>query len=116
MPDRPDRLGDLGAEFAALAEEPLAQRRGYSFERLTHRVFEAHGFEVERKPRSARPRETDIYVARDDEYLVETRYRKTPVGSDAIDDLRVRLNRTASHILGLYVSVGGFRQEAIQAV
>ncbi len=113
MTARPETFQELGAAFDALPGERNAAARGHAFERLALRMLEAHGYEVDRRPHTAAPRETDLFAARDDEYLVEARYRAKPAGSDAIDGLRARLERTASDVVGLYFSKSGFTAPAL---
>lgn len=104
-------------ELESLKRQTNAQARGYSFQKLIRRIFEAKHFRVVNEPGTARPRRSDLLATRGDErYLVEAKWRRGPANSSDIDSLFTRLDSTESSVTGLLVSYAGFTSEVIKRV
>jgi hypothetical protein len=107
--------GDLFEEYQALRSASPSER-GRALPHLLVRVFEWAGFQAKEHARAAMPRDTDLFLTYDDDYLLEAKWTSRRVDIDAVDELRCRLARTAGHVTGLFVSVAGFSAGAIRAV
>lgn len=85
-------------------------------EDIVGRLAEQAHFQVVRNPGTASPRQTDLHLAYGPErYLVECKWTSHPAGTGEIDDVRVRLRRTAPGATGVLVSMSGFTAEAAAA-
>src|ERR1700677_2543419 len=94
-----------------------AHHRGYKFQDLLRTLFNESRFEVDTNPATAKPRQSDLFASQDDkEYLIEAKWQKKKITSGDIDDLRVRLNRTPSGVVGCLFSMSDFTKNAIDAV
>jgi hypothetical protein len=108
---------DLEHGFDELLRDDDRQRRGYQFQKWLHDVLLRAGFEVHANPRTAKPRQTDIYARRSScDYLIEAKFRKAPVDVSDIDALRSRLGRTPGDVVGCLFSLSDYRSTAINAV
>lgn len=90
--------------------------RGRRFPQWVARAFEEAGYRVRESAGAARPRDTDILASREHDYLVECKWTKRPADVDALDSLRARLRRTSGHVIGVFVSMSGFTQGAVDLV
>ena len=87
------------------------------FEALIQRLFEYAHFRVTRNAGAARPRQTDLVASHGNEdFLIEAKWQNDRVDIDDLDSLRSRLGRTASHVVGIFVSISGFTKTAIEGV
>ncbi len=93
-----------------------ARDRGRGLPRLLSRFFERAGFDVKEGARAASPRDTDVFIAYDDNYLLEAKWTSRRSDIATIDGLRDRLRRCAPNVIGLAASVAGLTSGAIDAV
>lgn len=108
---------DLEHGFDDLLCDDDRQRRGYQFQKWLHEVLLRAGFEVHANPRTAKPRQTDIYARRGScDYLIEAKFRQAAVDVSDIDALRSRLGRTPGDVVGCLFSLSDYRSTAINAV
>lgn len=107
----------LAWEFAQLEQRDDPHGRGRAFEHLVEHVFQQAHFAVRRNPGAAAPRQTDLFASFEDyDYLIEVKWQQSPVDVADIDSLRSRLDRTPSHVIGVFVSMSGFTETALQVV
>jgi Holliday junction resolvase len=91
--------------------------RGREFETEIAGLFLACGFEVVPNAKSARPRQTDIFVRGDSfDLLVEAKNQRRKVDVGDIDDLRARLARVSPDIVGAIFTTTGLTKNAIEAI
>lgn len=96
---------------------PDPQSRGYAFQEFIAEVFRAVGFDVTPNAGTAQPRQTDLVARRGDEaYLIETKWENRRAGSDAVDALHSRLQRTSSELIGALFAYAGFSTGAVDVV
>jgi hypothetical protein len=104
-------------EYERLRDSTNPQRRGYELQALVARILGNSHFKVETKPRSARPRQTDLFASRGDTiYLIETKWRGKKADVDDIDSLYARLDAVPAHVIGLLVSYAGFTASVLDRV
>src|SRR5262245_13632555 len=107
----------LDEAFNAVARERNAQSRGWQFELLINRLLTESGFDPLLNPRSARPRQTDIFASHDgDDFLIEAKWVGHKIGSPEVDALRSRLGRTPAHVIGCILSMSEYAASAISEV
>lgn len=107
----------LAEAYRDLAGQANAHRRGRKFELLVADMFRAAHFHVTVNARAGRPRQTDLVATLGPEtYLVETKWETRRAGVSAIDDVRVRLQETHSHVIGVVIGVQGFTAMAVDRV
>lgn len=103
--------------FEQLETHPDAHVRGVRFEELIQRLFHRARYRIIRNPGAARPRQTDLFARRGaDNFLIETKWRKTPADVNDIDSMAARLYRMPSHVVGIFFSMAGFSDHAIEEV
>ena len=108
---------DLEHAFDELLDEEDRQQRGYQFQRWLRDVLLRSGFEVHANPRTARPRQTDLYARRDTrDYLIEAKWQRSKIDIADIDALRSRIDRTPSDVIGCIFSLADYSESAIEAV
>jgi hypothetical protein len=91
--------------------------RGPQLEALVKRLFLRAHFRVERNAGAAAPRQTDLAATNGaDNYLIETKWQRTPADVGDVDNVRIRLLETHSSMIGLLISVSGFSNTAITRV
>src|SRR5258708_7618447 len=111
------RRGTLLEDFEQLLKSDSPQKRGYSFETLLARFLRDNGFKVHQNAKAAKPRQTDMVAEDDGQFLlIETKWKKKNIGSDDIDDLRNRLERSLSDVVGCVFSFSDFSKPAIDEV
>lgn len=94
-----------------------AQKRGYSFQSLVSELLRNNGFNVYPNARTANPRQTDLVAKHDNQYfLIETKWKNDPLGSNDVDDLRTRLNRNHFDVIGCLFSMSDFSKPAVAEV
>jgi hypothetical protein len=101
--------------FRDLESHPNPQKRGQEFERLIQRLFRLSGYDAERNPAIARPRQTDL-LARygDDLFLLEAKWENDPSNISVIDGLHSRLIRAPRGTIGCCFSMTSFTRTAIE--
>jgi Restriction endonuclease len=111
------RTDKLRKAFEALQVGDDAADRGREFERLLHELLLNEGFKSHLNPEAASPRQTDIVaILERQHFLIEAKWRGRNVGVGDIDDLRARLNRTASDFAGCIFNMSDFGAGAIEEV
>jgi hypothetical protein len=110
-----DPLHDRFEALKAGAGDPHG--RGREFERIVAELFDRAGYDVVTNPGAARPRQSDVHASRRDEaYLIEAKWRQTEIGSPEIDDMRIRLMRQPSNVVGVIVTMADVADSAVHEV
>ena len=98
-------------------KDPIPHSRGYRFEEIVAEIFTRAGFDVVMGPEAAAPRQTDVYASdHRDGYLIEAKWRSERIGSRDVDDVRSRLRRQPSHVVGVLVTMGGIAEQAFAEI
>src|SRR5690349_21101397 len=106
---RKSRTGTLLENFEGLLDSHSPQERGYSFESLLSQLLHSNGFRVHRNAKTAKPRQTDLIAEYSGKYfLIETKWKKKPLGSNDVDDLRNRIDRVPPDVIGCLFSMSDF--------
>lgn len=103
--------------YASLAKMGNAQQRGYAFQEYVAGLLRREHFQIEGRPTAANRRQVDLFASRGDRHLlIETKWRKAPVGLPDVDDLVKRLEATTPGVVGVLISATGFSGSAAQRV
>ncbi len=107
----------LRAKLNDLEDAADPHVRGRAFEQIVAEIFTRAGFDVVTDSGAAYPRQTDVYASdRRDGYLIEAKWRSDRIGSPEIDDMRSRLGRQPSHVVGVVVTMGGVAERALAEI
>jgi hypothetical protein len=102
---------ELLETFNALGQSDDPQERGRQFQRLFGQFASAESWSVEESVRNP-GEEIDLILYRQDAfYLLECRWTREPVSPKHIRDFAGKLRKRAG-VYGLFVSVGGFTNDA----
>jgi hypothetical protein len=109
-----ESLAKLKAEFLALHASSNPQARGKEFERFINELFGL--FDLE--PRAAYSLEREqidgSFSFETDDYIMEARWWNEPIGRGHLDVFARKIERKGKNALGLFISVSGFTQDALE--
>jgi hypothetical protein len=109
-----ERLRALKDRYAGYFSSTNSQGRGFDFESLLYDLINLY----ELQPRGPfRPRGEQIdgaFVLDGDDYLLEAKWQKEPVSLNDLRDLDGAVASNLDNTLGLFVSINGFSDEALQ--
>lgn len=108
------RALELRRDLLALARQS-PQERGYAFERLLQRMFEAYGLSPQAPFRRTGDQIDGSFILDHEVYLVEAKWRAEPSN---INDLLVfegKVARGSAWARGLFISDAGFTEQGLQA-
>src|SRR5574341_583088 len=110
-------MHDLRQQFEDVSVIENKKHRGRKFEEFLEALFKQEGFDVSRNPKVAKPRQTDLFAVYDQlSILIEAKWQQKEIDVSDIDDIRGRLGRVASDIVGAIFSMSDFRDTAIREV
>lgn len=111
---RGERLRDLNADFLAFHSDSDKQRRGYQFEKLLAALFRLEELDYHGAYKTDTDQVDGAVVLDSFTYLLEARWRQV-VASDAdLAALTHKVERRLDATRGLFISMAGFRDEAVQ--
>ncbi len=103
----------LKEQFMELHKLDSPQQRGLAFEGFINQLFGL--FDLE--PRAAYSLEREqidgAFSFDTDDYVLEARWWKGPIGRGHLDIFAKKIERKGKNALGLYVSINGFTQDAL---
>ena len=106
-------MGKLKEQFMELHELEPPQRRGIAFEGFINQLFGL--FDLE--PRAAYSLEREqidgAFTFDTDDYVLEARWWKERIGRSHLDVFAKKIERKGKNALGLYLSINGFTQDAL---
>ena len=101
----------------AIAKIENPQNRGFKFQEFLKDLLSYSRFEVTSNPGTARPRQSDLFAARDDkEFLIEAKWQSKKITTADIEDLRARLRHAHAGLIGCIFSMSEYAPTAIAAV
>jgi hypothetical protein len=114
--DRTATLADLHRRYCdLLAQTEGQQRRGLSLEPLLGDLMRLEGLDYHPPYRKHNVSQTDGFFRFDSfSYLIEARWRKEPPDVAALSGFASKVQRSLQSTRGLFVSIVGFRQEAVE--
>ncbi len=107
----------LRDKFEQLFNWDDASERGRKFEPLLRERLRLEGFQVHLNPKVATPRQTDLFARLGaTDFVIEAKWRNDKIDISDIDDMRVRLQRTAADVIGCIFSMSDYSEPAIDQV
>ena len=107
----------LRAKLDDLSETTDHHWRGKAFEQIVAEIFTRAGFDVVSNPGAAYPRQTDVYASdQRDGYLIEAKWASDRIGSPEVDEMRSRLRRQPSQVVGVIVTMSGVTEQALAEI
>lgn len=92
-------------------------RRGRLFEPFISQILEEEGFNVSLNPKSATPRQTDLFASREGQsFLVDAKWLRNPAHVGHVSAVRERLRKCPPDMFGCMFSMSGYTASAIQEV
>lgn len=108
-----ESIAKLKQQFMDLHKLPSPQARGIAFEGFLNQLFGL--FDLE--PRAAYSLEREqidgAFSFDTDDYILEARWWKNTIGRGHLDVFAKKIERKGKNALGLYVSINGFTQDAL---
>lgn len=110
---RRERLEALHTEFIALHALDDAQRRGYAFEKLLSGMFRLSELEYHGSYKTETDQIDGAVTLDSFTYLLEARWRKELAADADLGALTHKVERRLDATRGLFVSMAGYRDEAV---
>lgn len=114
--DREKRTKEICRAFLNLQNHPDAQERGREFQNLIADLFDAAGIRFERAFKISAQEIDGVFEFLNKHFLVEVRWRRDPADLAQLSSFKSKVDRKLDGTLGLYISVSGFRPDAIQSL
>jgi hypothetical protein len=108
-----DELAALNDTFRRLHSEADKQRRGYALERLLSALFRLGELEYHGSYKTETDQIDGAVTLDSFTYLIEARWRQVPAADADLGGLAHKVERRIDATRGLFISMAGFRQEAI---
>lgn len=109
-------LEQMRTRFYALIRTTDEQERGYEFERLLHELFALSGLSPRASFRVTGEQIDGSFEFNGHVYLIEARWRSRPANEADLLVFRGKVEGKSQWTRGLFLSVSGFTQPAIEAI
>jgi hypothetical protein len=110
-----DKLEELKKEFYSLVSSTDFQQRGFKLEKLLKELFALFDLDPKASFRITGEQIDGMFTFEKNDYLLEAKWHKDPVGINALDSFSGKLSRRIENTLGLFISINGFSRDAIEA-
>ncbi|CCE54550.1 restriction endonuclease [Corynebacterium casei] len=107
------QLAQLSEIFNSLHSEPDTQKRGYAFEKFLAALFRWAELDYHGSYKTETDQVDGAVVIDAFTYLVEARWRKSPAADAELGGFAHKVERRIDATRGLFISMAGFREEAI---
>jgi hypothetical protein len=108
-------MKDLSEQLRDLDNARNPHRRGRLFEPFISQILEEEGYSVSFNPKSAPPRQTDLFALREEHsFLIEAKWLRKPAHVGHVSSVRERLRKCPPGVYGCIFSMSGYTAEAIQ--
>lgn len=109
-----ESIHKLKDQFLAMHQDGSnPQRRGKAFEGFINQLFGLFDLEPRVAYSLGREQIDGAFSFNTDDYVLEARWWKTPIGRDHLDVFKTKISRKGKNALGLYISISGFTKDAI---
>lgn len=109
------KLEELHSEFLEMHSSADPQGRGIQFEQFLNRLFALWDLEPRAAYRLDFEQVDGAFTFRTDDYLLEARWWKSPLGPKELNDFKAKVDSKARNTLGLCIAVNGFTEGAVEA-
>lgn len=111
---RRQRIDKLRDQFLSLHREDDKQRRGYQFEKLLASLFRLEELEYQGSYKTETDQIDGAVTLDAFTYLLEARWRQSRAADAELGTLTHKVERRLDATRGLFISMAGFRDEAVQ--
>lgn len=108
------KLNDLRARFLAYLSNPNVSERGYGLEEILNDLFRLFELNPHGAFRRTGEQIDGSFVHYGVHFLIEAKWQKKPVNLADLRDLNAAVKTSLDNTLGLFVSINGFSDEALQ--
>ncbi len=110
-----DKLNEIKKIFFDLVGSSNPQNRGYKLEIVIKDLFELFDLDPKASLKIVGEQIDGAFTFDNTDYILEAKWHKKPIAIDALDAFGGKLNRRLENTLGLFISINGFSEDAIQA-
>jgi hypothetical protein len=110
-----ERLIELRELFYKLTKETDHQKRGYDLEKLLTRLFALYDIDAKSSFRIVGEQIDGAFTYEGTEFLFEARWRQDRSAVADLDTFTGKINRKLENTLGLFFSINGFQESAVDA-
>jgi Restriction endonuclease len=108
-------LEELKQQFLAMYGAADAQARGRAFERLLNELFFLYDLNPRKSFSISNEQIDGAFTFNTDDYLLEAKWEQQRTAREDVDVLAAKVRRKGPNAMGLFVSVAGFSDQAINA-
>lgn len=108
-------LEELKKEFFQLSIAEDSQKRGYDLEKFLNRLFILYDLDPKSSFKAKGEQIDGAFSLNNDEYLLEVKWRDAPTAISDLDAFAGKISRRLDNTLGLFISINGFSEDAINA-
>jgi len=108
-----DQLEELKSEFLKLVGAENPQQRGFALEKVLNGLFELFDLDPKASFRITGEQIDGAFSFEGTDYLIEAKWQQKPLTAKELDGLTGKLSRKLENTLGLFISINGFSEEAV---
>jgi hypothetical protein len=109
-----ENIQKLMQQFRELHRATDPQKRGKDFEAFINQLFGLFDLEPRCSYSIKREQIDGSFSFDTDDYILEARWWKGPIGRSELDVFSKKVERKGKNTLGLYISINGFTEDAIE--
>jgi hypothetical protein len=109
-----EKLSQMCREYTEMLTTGDAQRRGYRLEAMIRELFAMFDLDPKAAFRIAGEQIDGAFTFQGTDYLFECKWQQQPVAAKELDSLGGKLTRKLDNTLGLFLSVNGYSEEAVE--
>ena len=106
-------LDALKIKFNELVSSDNLQQRGFDLEKLLKQLFDLFDLDPRAAFRISGEQIDGSFSFEGTDYLLEAKWQNMPIGAKELDSLASKLSRKLDNTLGLFVSINGFSDNAV---
>ena len=91
------------------------QQRGFDLEKFLKKLFDLFDLDPRAAFRISGEQIDGSFSFEGTDYLLEAKWQNKPIGANDLDSLASKLSRKLDNTLGLFVSINGFSDDAVDA-
>lgn len=111
-----EELSKLHEQFMALVATSDPNKRGYLFEKFLYELFVLHDLNPRGAFKITGEQIDGAFEFDNTQFLLEAKWEKNPLPAEPIDVFCRKIERKLDNTLGLFVSLNGFSDDALQAI
>ena len=106
-------LDTLKIKFNELVSSDNLQQRGFDLEKFLKKLFDLFDLDPRAAFRISGEQIDGSFSFEGTDYLLEAKWQSKPIGAKDLDSLASKLSRKLDNTLGLFVSINGFSDDAV---